>query len=57
MGSGCDSIGIAVVASDTRGPWFESSHILTFLYCTLYNKTKIKKKEVGNGPFTKTFVR
>ena len=59
MGSGCGSVGRAV-ASDTRGPRFESSHRQKFintkhLYtvnCVL-KKTKIKEKEAGNGPFFK----
>ena len=37
-GSGCGSVGRAV-ASDTRGPWFESSHRQNFIsniYCQLY---------------------
>ena len=31
MGSGCGSVGRAV-ASDTRGPWLESSHRQKFIY-------------------------
>ena len=47
---GCGSVGRAV-ASDTRGPWFESSHWRN-LYFTLFTvncieKTKIKKKRPG----------
>ena len=38
-----------VVASDTRGQRFESSHRQTFVYCI--EKTKIKKKRPGVGPF------
>ena len=43
------------VAFNTRGPRFESSHRQN-LYCTFFTincieKTKIKKKEAGNGPF------
>ena len=50
MGSGCNSVGRAV-ASDTRGPRFESSHRQN-LYWTLFTvncieKTKIKKKRPG----------
>ena len=56
MGSGCGSVGRAV-ASDVRGPRFISSHRRN-LNWTLFTvnwieKTKIKKKEVGNGPFLK----
>ena len=56
-GSGCDSVGRAV-AFDTRGPQFESSHRQTLYYLYTVNcieKTKIKKKEVGNRPFLKKF--
>ena len=54
MGSGCGSVGRAV-AFDTRDPRFDSSHQQTFIK-HLFNvncveKTKIKKKEAGNGPF------
>ena len=48
VGSGCDS-----VASDTRSPWFESSHwrnITNLLAIKCIEKTKIKKKLAGNGP-------
>ena len=31
LGSGCGSVGRAV-ASNTRGPWFESSHRQKFIY-------------------------
>ena len=57
----CGSVGRAV-ASDTRCPRFESSHRQKFIYnehlfivnCQLcIEKTKIKKKEAGNGPFKK----
>ena len=47
-GSGCGSVGRAV-ASDTRGPQFESSHRQNFINTFTINcieKTKIKKKEV-----------
>ena len=52
LGSGCGSVGRAV-ASDTRGPQFESSHRRTFIkniYLPIVNcteKTKIKKKRPG----------
>ena len=45
-GSGCGSVGRAV-ASDTRGPWFESNHPQTLYYLYTVNcieKIKIKKK-------------
>ena len=53
----CGSVGRAV-ASNTRGPRFESSHRQKFIYiehlfpvnCVL-KRQKIKKKEAGNGPF------
>ena len=58
-GSGCGSVG-RTIACNTRGPRFESSHrqLLqrTFVYCQLYWKTKIKKKEARNGPFKKQYV-
>ena len=49
-GSGCVSVG-KVVASDTRGPWFESRHRQSF-YWILFTvnwseKTKVKKKRPG----------
>ena len=59
QGSGCSSVGRAV-ASDIRGPRFESSHRQKFIYiehlfivyCQLcIEKTKIKKKEAVDGPF------
>ena len=60
-GSGCGSVG-RVVASDTRGQWFESSHRQKFIYilnilftvnCVL-KKTKIKKKVAGMAHLKKT---
>ena len=55
--SGCGSVGRAV-ASDTRGPQFESSHrqknylYRTFVYCQLcFEKTKIEKKRPGMAHF------
>ena len=54
MVSGCGSVGRAV-ASNSRGPRFESSHREQFIlniYCQLYSKKdKNKEKEAGNGPF------
>ena len=55
-GSGGGSVG-RDVASNTRGPRFESSHRQNFIlniYCQLYWKDKNKEKEAGNGPFSKT---
>ena len=55
MGSGGGSVGRAV-ASDSRGPRFESSHRQKFIlniYCQLYWKDENKEKEAGNGPFFK----
>ena len=59
VGSGCGSVGRAV-ASDTRGPRFESSHRQKFIYIlnicllsTVFWKDENKEKEAGNGPFLK----
>ena len=59
MGSGCGSVGRAV-ASNTRGPRFESSHRQKFIYTlnisllsTVYRKDENKGKKAGNGPFFK----
>ena len=52
-GSGGGSVGRAV-ASDSRGPRFESSHQQKFIsniYCQLYWKDENKEKEAGNCPF------
>ena len=53
-GSGCGSVGRAV-ASDTTDPRFESRHRQTLIKhlfsVNCVEKTKIKKKEAGNGPF------
>ena len=55
-GSGWGSVGRAV-ASNTRGPQFESSHWQTFksdillVYGHLFWKDENKEKEAGNGPF------
>ena len=55
-GSGCGAVGRAV-ASDTRGPRFESSHrqllLNIYLLLTVCRKDKNKEKEAGNGPFKK----
>ena len=56
-GSGCGSVGRAV-ASDTRGPWFESSHwqkfILNIVYCQLYWKDDNKEKRGQEWPIKKS---
>ena len=57
MGSGCVSVGRAV-ASDTRGPRFESSHWQIFisdiyLFTVCIEKMKIKKKRPGMAHFLK----
>ena len=59
QGSGCGSVGRAV-ASNTRGPRFESSHRQIFIYilkiCILSTVCWIdenKEKEARNGPFKK----
>ena len=60
MGSGCGSVGRAV-ASNTRGPQFESSHPQKFIYilniCLLstvfWKDEKIKKKRPGKAHFLK----
>ena len=57
LGSGCGSVGRAV-ASDTKGPRFESGHRQTFYYLFTINwieKTKTKDKRGREGPiFLKT---
>ena len=57
LGSGCDSVGRAV-ASDTRGPWFESSHRQKFIYTlnicllsTVHWKNENKEKWPGMALF------
>ena len=55
VGSSCGSVGRAV-ASDTRGPQFESSHQQNLHYLYAVNsieKTKIKKIAAEYGPFKK----
>ena len=56
MGSGCDAVGRAV-ASNTRGPRFESSHqqllLNIYLLLTVCRKDENKEKEAGNIPFYK----
>ena len=55
LGSGCGSVGRAV-ASNSGGPWFESSHQQKFIlniYCQLKKTTKIKKKRPGMAHFLK----
>ena len=53
MGSGCGAVG-RPVASDTRGPGFESSHrqlLLNTIYCHVCRKDETKDKEARSGPF------
>ena len=56
-GSGCGAVG-RVVASNTRGPGFESSHrqllLNIYLLLTVCRKDE-NKKEAANGPFKKYF--
>ena len=55
VGSSCGSVGRAV-ASDTRGPRFESSHQQNLHYLYTVNsieKTKISKIAAEYGPFKK----
>ena len=52
-GSGCGAVGRAV-ASNTRGPGFESSHrqllLNIYLLLTVCRKDENKEKEAANGP-------
>ena len=54
MGSGCGAVGRAV-ASNTKGPGFESSHrqllLNIYLLLTVCRKDENTEKEAGNGPF------
>ena len=53
MGSGCGSVGGAV-ASNTRGPRFESSHpqnLLSNCILSTVLKDENKEKDARNGPF------
>ena len=56
LGSGCGSVG-RVVARDTRGPRFHSSHQQNFiehlLIINCIEKTKINKKRLGMAHFLK----
>ena len=53
LGSGCGAVGRAV-AFKTRGPRFGSSHRQNFIehlfIINCIEKSKINKKEAGNGP-------
>ena len=55
-GSGFGAVG-RLVASDTRGPGFESSHrqllLNNYLLLTVCRKDENKEKEAQNGPFFK----
>ena len=58
-GSCSCSVGRAV-ASNSRGPRFESSHrqkIILNIYCLLYWKDENKEKEAENGPFKKHVIK
>ena len=59
LGSGCGAVGRAV-ASNTRGPGFESSHrqllLNIYLLLTVCRKDENKEKEAGNGPFLKKSI-
>ena len=54
LGSGCGAVGRAV-ASNTRGPGFESSHrqllLNIYLLLTVCTKDENKENEAENGPF------
>ena len=56
LGSCCGAVGRAV-ASNTRGPGFESSHrqllLNIYLLLAVCRKDENKEKEAGNGPFLK----
>ena len=58
--NGCGAVGRAV-ASDTRGPGFESSHrqllLNIYLLLTVCWKDENKEKEAGNGPCLKTLPK
>ena len=63
IGSGCGSVGRAV-SSDTRGPWFESSHRQKCIYIEhlftvncVFEKTKIKKKRPGMAHLKNTIAK
>ena len=57
--SGCGAVGRAV-ASDFRGPGFQSSHRLLLVNIFTVNcvveKTKIKEKEALNGPLKANLI-
>ena len=54
MGSGCGAVG-RVVISNSRDPRFESKIYIYYLNCI--EKTNVKKKEAGNGPFFKGLIK
>ena len=58
LGSCCGAVGRAV-ASNIRGPGFESSHwqllLNIYLLLTVCRKDENKEKEAGNGPFLKKY--
>ena len=57
MGNGCSLVGSAI-ASDTRGPWFESSHwqVLLSQYF-LFQKDENQEDEAGMAHFKKNVVK
>ena len=59
-GSGFGAVG-RLVASDTRGPGFESSHrqllLNIYLLLTVCRKDENKEKEARSGPFLKKTVK
>ena len=55
-GSGCDAVGRAV-ASDTRGPRFESSHRQIYMYYQLYWKDENKEKRGRERPNFKKKIK
>ena len=60
LGSCCGAVGRAV-ASNIRGPGFESSHwqllLNIYLLLTVCRKDENKEKEAGNGPFLKKYFK
>ena len=55
MGCGCGTVDIAI-GSDTRGPWFESSHwqlLINKFTVNCFQKDENKEKEARTGQFKK----
>ena len=59
LGQWCGAVGRAV-ASNSRGPRFESSHrqilLNIYLLLTVSRKDENKEKEAGNGTFKKMLM-